>query len=117
MRVQQRVERPAARVRERGGDQVAGGAVTLVALLANSGCGEGFKFAECDACRFFHVPTPAGRRPSSLPAPKLISVRTSEVIKDAALIGFFLPQRQAFIVIWILVFTQRMKLITGDSIV
>jgi hypothetical protein len=36
MCVQQRVERPAARVRERGGDQIAGGAVTLVALLANS---------------------------------------------------------------------------------
>jgi hypothetical protein len=32
------------------------------------------------------------------------------------LIGFFLPQRQTFIVIRIFVFAQRVKLITGDCI-
>ncbi len=38
-------------------------------------------------------------------------------MKDAPLLGFFLPLRQAFIVRRILVFTQRVKLITGDGII
>src|SRR5207253_4816106 len=49
MRVQLRVERATARVCERGGDQIAGGSVALVALLADSGCGECFEFTEGDA--------------------------------------------------------------------
>ena len=52
MRVQQRVERPAARVRERGGDQIAGGAVALASLFANPRCGKGFEFAKRNARRF-----------------------------------------------------------------
>jgi len=44
-----RVERATARVRERGGDQIAGRPVSLIALLADSGCGEGFEFAERNA--------------------------------------------------------------------
>jgi hypothetical protein len=52
MGMQLRVERATAGVRERGGDQIAGDAVPLIALPANPGCGEGFEFTECDACCF-----------------------------------------------------------------
>ena len=93
MRVQQRVERPAARVRERGGDQISGGAVTLVALLANPCCRKGFEFAECNTrclfmCRYEPVVIHRHRQHRNG-----LWRRTGEVIKYAPLIGFFLPQR------------------------
>ena len=114
--MQQRVERPTARVRERGGDQITGGAVTLVALLAHSRCGKGFEFAERNARRFFmcrHQPVVIHRHGQHR---NRFRRGTGEIIKYAPLIGFFLPQCQTFVVIRIFVFTQRMKLITGDGI-
>ena len=49
MRVQLRVERAAARVRERSGGEIAGGPVFLVALFSDARGGEGFEFAERNA--------------------------------------------------------------------
>jgi hypothetical protein len=54
MRVQLRVERAAARMRERRGDQIACGSIFLTALLADSGGGEGFEFTVRNPCGF-HV--------------------------------------------------------------
>jgi len=45
MRVQLRVERAAARVRERGGGEIAGDPILLAALFSDSRGGEGFEFA------------------------------------------------------------------------
>jgi hypothetical protein len=101
-------------MRERGGDQIAGGSVFLTALLADAGGGEGFEFTKRNPCGFLM------RLHQSLVIQRHRQHRNGfgrgagEIIKHPALVFFLLPLRQSFAGFGILVFTERMKLFARD---
>ena len=114
--VQQRVERTTARVSERGSGQITRGAVFLITLLANSGCGEGFEFAEGNARGVFV------RRYQTIIVQRHRQHRnrfwcgTGKIIKHAALVLLLLPLGQPLTVLWIPIFTKRLELVAGDDV-
>ena len=96
MRVQLRVERAAARVRERGGDEIAGRPVFLTALFSHPRCGEGFEFAERNARGFLmrrHQPFIIQRHRQHR---NRFGRGTGEIIKHPPLAFLQLPLRQPF---------------------
>ena len=114
MRVQLRVQRATARVRERGGDQIAGGSVALVALLADSGCGESLEFTEGDArclsmCRNQSLIVQRHRQEGYG-----LWSRAGEIEEHTALILRVLSLRQPLAGLRISVFAERMELFAGD---
>jgi len=115
MRMQLRVERAAARVRERGGGKIAGHTVTIFnAMLADASRGESFEFAEREPGRFLM------RFNQSLVVQRDRQHRnrfrrgTGEIIKYPALAFPLAPLRQAFAIVWILIFADRVKLFARD---
>ena len=115
MRMQLRVERAAARVRERGGGKIAGHTVTIFnAMLADASRGESFEFAEREPGRFLM------RFNQSLVVQRDRQHRnrfrrgTSEIVKHPTLAFLLAPLRQSFAIVWILIFAERMKLVARD---
>ncbi len=116
MRVQLRVERAAARVRERGGGEIAGDPILLAALFSDSRGGEGFEFAERNARGLLvrrHQPFISQRHRQHR---HRFRRGTGEIIKHPPLALLELPLRQPFAGFRILIFTQRMELFAGDFI-
>ena len=117
MRVQLRVQFTRAVMHEGCGHEIAGRAVTLIALLAHSRGGEGFEFAERNARGFlmgFNQSLVVQRHRQHRYG---FGRCAGEIEKHPALVFLLLPLRQAFASIRISIFTQRMKLFAGDGIV
>jgi hypothetical protein len=116
MRVQLRVGRPAARMRERGGGEIAGRPIHLAALFSHPCCGKGFKFAERNARGLLmrrHQPFISQRHRQDR---NRFRRGTGEIIKHPPLTLLQLPLRQPFAGFRILIFAKRMKLFAGDSV-
>ena len=89
----------------------------LTALLADARGGEGFEFAERNACGFLmrlHQPLVIQRHRQHRNG---FGRGAGEIIKHPALVFFLLPLRQPFAGFGILVFAERMKLFAGDDVV
>jgi len=112
--VQLRVKRPAARMRERGGGEIAGRPILLAALFSHPCYGEGFEFAERNARGLLL----RRHQPFIIQCHRQHRNRfrrgTGEILNNPPLALLQLPLCQAFAGCRILIFAQRMKVFAGD---
>ena len=97
-------------VRERRGDQIARVPIFLTAALSNSGCREGFQFAERETRRLLVCRHQSLIVQCDCQHGNRLGRGTGEVVEHPPLVRLLLALRQTFIVAWIPIFAKRVKL-------